>query len=418
MFDPAAQSRIAHAILVFFLLMGIAIVFITPYGEFGDEQTHLRYANYIRTHGALPPMSFNLHEMTIQESFQPPLYYMVSAVFLLFNPSLIVSIFLLRFLSLILAAVTVWLIWKSALLVFPKNASLAAVAMSVTAFNPEFLYVNCGITNISMMGITCSLMIYTMLLMVIQQSKLQLRSCLMGLAFGAALLSRTFTICLALPAAVAIYLADRTKFIRCCVIFGISALAVCSWWYIRNWINYGDPFAWRLFQHTVGYDWIRKEPFNLFYIAQSLAFMHAYFWAYFGKNTYHAQVPDYAVYLLMLVLGVIGVIEIFRRGALDPDFEPENFQRRAFLLLLFAALVAFGEILALQFRINSPQGRYLFMVIVPFSVAFGAGLAKLLPGQIRAAGSTLIVIFFFGMCVYIMLRYWFPHYAHATFLLQ
>ena len=373
----------------------------------------MRYAKYIRTHYALPPMSFNVKEMTIQESFQPPLYYMVSAVLLLPNPALITSIFLLRFLSLTLAVVTIWFIWKCALVVFPKNYSIAAASMAVTAFNPEFLYVNCGITNISMMGLTCTLMAYAMLLIATEKTKLGLRCCLMGFAFGAALLSRTFTICLALPAAAAIYVADRKNLIRYCVIFGISTLAVCSWWYIRNWINYGDPFAWKLFQHTVGSDWIRKEPFNLFYIAQSLAFMHAYFWAYFGKNTYHAQVPDYAVYLLLMVLGVIGVVEILRKRKSD-----SGFQRTAFVLLLFTALVAFAEILALQFRISSPQGRYLFMVIAPFSVAFGAGLARLFPEKYQARGSRLIVLCFFGMCVYILLRYWLPHYTHATFLPQ
>jgi len=398
--------------------MGTAIILITPYDEFGDEQTHMRYAKYIRTHYSLPPMSFNVKEMTIQESFQPPLYYIVSAVLLLPNPRLITSIFLLRFLSLTLAVVTIWLIWKCALLVFPNNYSIAAASMAVTAFNPQFLYVNCGITNISMMGFTCTLMAYAMLLIATEKRKLGLRSCLMGLAFGAALLSRTFTICLALPAAVAIYLADRAKLIRYCIIFGISALAVCSWWYIRNWINYGDPFAWKLFQHTVGYDWIRKEPFNLFYIAQSLAFMHAYFWAYFGKNTYHAQVPDYAIYLLLMTLGVIGVIEILRKRGSDSDFSPDRFRRTGFLLLIFTALVAFTEILALQFRISSPQGRYLFMVIAPFSVAFGAGLARLFSEKHRANGSRLIVSVFLGMCIYILLRYWFPHYAHATFLPQ
>jgi hypothetical protein len=399
-----------------FFCIGLIILLITPYGNFPDEQSHFHYAMYLREHVKLPPLSFDIREMPIPEAFQPPLYYFAGALLLLPGFTEQSAIFLLRLLSLLLGTGTVLLTRKTADLLFPEKADLVGLITALVAFNPQFIFTHSGISNISVTSFVCALTFYLSAKGIRERNfSGSLATFLIGFSFGLALLSRTITIYLlpvCLAAIVLMLKQSRKLLIREIIIqfsiFAITALITSGWWYIRNWIQFGDPFLWAIHQTTVGAGWVKQDPVNLLYLLQSLALLHATFWAYFGRNEFHAGVTEYVVLMIIILVGMIGLFEIVFMKR-DRNTVPGN-SRNLFLLAFFAAGLAFLEILILQAKISSPQGRYLYMAIVPIGILIGAGLSNVFPVEYQTKSNRLLSIFLFCWCLYLLSFYWLPHY--------
>ncbi len=402
---------------VVFFTFGLCALLSTPFGSFPDEQSHLEYARHIRVNHQLPGLSFDIKEIAIPEAFQPPLYYSCAALLYSPNASEKGILFRIRFFSLLLGLGVIFLTWKSSLLLFPGSTAAAIVIPVMAAMNPQFIFSHSGISNISMTGFTCSL---TAFLAVRMPSKVccSVPQCLLlGVAFGLALLSRTITVFLFPVCVAAIYLAvskggyPRRLAFRNIVAFIVAAGSIAGWWYLRNWIYFGDPFLWNLHQTTMGTIWARGETMSGVDWITSFAFLHATFWVYFGRSEFHAGIWEYAVYLLVVVVPLRGAFEIVvNRAGGDGEFGKELFNRNGFLLFFSFALFAIAEILVLQTRINSPQGRYLFMAMTPISVVLGSGIIRILPAQYRRAGAVLFSGFMLLFCLYLFARYWAPHY--------
>jgi len=398
-----------------FFAIGLTVLLITPYGGFPDEQCHFDYARHIRQHWQLPALSFNEKEITVCEAFQPPLYYAAAA--LLLSPGLdeSQSILLLRLFSLVLGTATVWLIWKTAILLFSGNTSLIPLITAIAAFNPQFIFTHAGISNVAVTSFTCSLTLYMITRLILNNGpSLTGRSILIGICFGLSLLSRTITIFLLPVCAVAIWIGLRQRgqltagrVAGQLLIFAVTTLALSGWWYLRNWIYYDDPFLWKIHQTTVGANWVRTEPLSLFFVLKSAAFLHATFWAYFGRNEFHARVGEYIVYLILVVLGLMGTFQIlFKKRAENIGIS----SRTSYLLLAFAGFSAIAEIALLQTEIMSPQGRYLYMAIVPITVLIGSGFSNILHDRYRSRGNKMLTAFLFVCCLYLLTTYWLPHY--------
>jgi len=263
-----------------------------------------------------------------------------------------------------------------------------------------------------MTSFTCALTLYLVVAFIVKGSPSPKKSALIGICLGLALLSRTITIYLVPVCVIGICMGLSQRALKLWIphllLFSAGAIVVSGWWYLRNWIYFGDPFLWAVHQTTVGAQWVRTEPFTFNYLFESLAFLHATFWAYFGRNEFHAGITEYALLLIVIVVGVIGVFELFLRRGEEKSILISS--RNAFLLIMFAGALAFLEILILQGKISSPMGRYLYMAIVPIALLIGSGLSNAFPVKRRTQGNVLTAVFLFFLCVYLLGRYWLPHY--------
>jgi hypothetical protein len=400
---------------VAFFAIGLVVLLLTPYGHFPDEQSHFQYAVYLKEHAQLPPVSFDIRSMSIPEAFQAPLYYIAGAMLLLFEFDQQQSVTLLRILSLLLGTGVIILILKTAQLLFPST-ELVGLAGAMAAFNPQFIFTHSGISNISMTSFTCALTGY-LIVRFIKDKKVSesMAAPLLGISFGLALLSRTITIYL-LPvcaAGILLLLYQRRKLsirtiIRSFVLFATATLLVSGWWYLRNYLYYGDPVLWTVHQTTVGAGWAKTDAVTVSYFIQGLAKLHATFWAYFGRNEFHANIAEYIVFLVIAVIGMIGSFELIflrkNRKTLPDD------SRTPYLLIALSAAIAFVEILTLQIKINSPQGRYLYMAMLPISILLASGWSNVLPEEYQTRGNRTISYFLLLWCLYVITLYWLPHY--------
>lgn len=405
--------RLLVLLLVSFALFGVAIAVITPAGKFPDEWSHLAYIRFVRAHHQLPPVGVTPSEMPVPQGFQPPLYYGLAALLPPFAGE--VNILWTRCLSILLGVLAILIVWRTAYLVFPDDLPAAVLSCSFVAFTPRFLYTCAGIGNLPMTALTCSLTLYWLVKLIRSDSHLLKRCVAMGICFGLAMLSRPTAVYLApvCIAGIAYRIWKGKEFswvglIRQAVVFFAAAFLICGWWYVRNWILYGDPVLWNVVRETAGAPWMRTEPPSAFYMLKQIAFLHASYWAYFGEAEFHAGIWEYAVYLLLMGLAAVGLFEILVGRAKNN----REYGTSSFVLWLFvsACVIAIAEILIVQIRMDAPEGRYLYMAISPFSILLAAGLAKVIPSSYRKSGSLAISSFLFLFCIYLLLSYWLPHF--------
>ena len=381
---------------------------ITPFRSFPDEADHLTYIQYIRTNHAIPPLAKEPGNVTIRESFHPPLFY-ICASFFMMSDQLIVNARILRIFCLFLGMVGVWFIWKSAELIFPGDVPLCALATASAAFNMQFLWTHCGISNVSMTTLTSSLTFYLASRMLDENRNAKQDAIFLGVAMGLSLLSRVTTIYLLPICAIAIYYRSKNKLIPHLLLFIIAASLTAGWWYLRNWLYYGDPLLMQVYKTTMGQEWARDvSSLRIEELIAAPAFLHASFWAYFGRHEYHAAIADYAVYLVMVALSFAGVLEILRdRNEL---WENKTIHRKRFLLTVIGGCVAVVELMLMQFKFAMPMGRYLYMAYVPLGILFASGILKLFPAGKRQIASICFSSFLLVFGLYLLLRYAGPHY--------
>jgi len=401
-------------ILSLYLILGTIILMVTPYNQFPDEQSHLDYVRYVRVNHTLPPLGMTLKEIPVRVGFHPPLFYFASAILYLPDASQASNIFRLRLFCLLLGAATLFFLWKTCSMMYVDQSSATLLAIAFGAFNAQYIFTSSGISNVPMTNLTCAITTYLLLRMITKTNHLASQSLWTGFSFGAALLARTLTLYLFPVCLIAIAIASMRKekpalplFVKSCGSFLFAALLVAGWWYGRNWLRYGDPVLFHLHQTTVGAEFVQREPVTWLTASNTVAILNASFWAYFGNHQYHAGIAEYAIYLLLEVLAVIGIFEIFRKRVQN---DVEAVKRKSLFLLILSAGLAIIEILFAQLGVDSPQGRYLFMAIIPICIILGAGITQVLPAKHRTRGSIVLSVFRFCFCLYLLGLYWWPHY--------
>jgi Flp pilus assembly protein TadD len=210
-----------------------------------DASHHLNYIEYLQEHHSLPLPAQGV------EMFQPPLYYIVSAVVLsLFHlsttdPS---AILLLRALTMLFGIAQVVLVFASLRLIFPGRPNLHLIGAGVAAFLPMHLYMSHYPTNETLAGVLVSASIYLALRMVTSGTSSWQSYNILGLLIGAALLTKATAILaapfiiLALARQLACERAAPAKWTTTLGSMVVIAALTCSWHYLRV-SKFGSPLV-------------------------------------------------------------------------------------------------------------------------------------------------------------------------------
>ena len=210
-----------------------------------DAPHHLSYIKYLQEHHSLPLPGQGV------EMFQPPLYYIVSAVVLsLFrlsttDPS---AILLLRALTMLFGIAQVVLVFASLRLIFPGRPNLQLIGAGVAAFLPMHLYVSHYPTNETLAGVLVSASIYLALRMVTSGTSSWQSYSVLGLLMGAALLTKATAILavpfivLALARQLACARASAAKWTTTLGSVVVITAVMCSWHYLRV-SKFGSPLV-------------------------------------------------------------------------------------------------------------------------------------------------------------------------------
>jgi len=263
-------------------------------------------------------------------------------------------------------------------------------AATLVAFLPQFLFISSAVSNDNLATLLTVATLWQLARMM-RRGTTNTRVAILGLLIGAALLTKLNTIALAgLASIVTVYAASekrewRTAIARLVMLAAIVA-AVAAWWYIRNWLLYGDLTTFSRLAGIVGE---RTSPLSFWrwFSAESEG-LRLSFWGVFGWFNILASPQFYLFFDALALVGLIGIgVALVTRRDLS--------LRLAILplwcVLIFVALWEYASI------IITSQGRLLFPALPAWAILWSWGVLTLVPTRFKswalaAIGSALAII--------------------------
>ncbi len=439
-------------ILTAFIALGLVYSLVTPIFEAPDEIYHYFFIKHLADGKGLPVQSPENPGLWRQEGSQPPLYYLIGALatfwsdtsdaedLLWRNPqanigtpldpgnknvivhtqresfpfrSTALAVHLVRLLSVLLGAGTVFLTYRLALEVFPDHEHLALGAAAINAFIPQFLFISGSVNNDNLVAPLCSLALLMMLRIVNRNWVL------LGFVLGLACLSKLSGLgLLILTAIILIAQAYRRRSARPLVGGMIAlavAMAVAGWWYVRNWTLYGDPTGLNMMLAVVGRG---SPPSSLSELWGEFRGLRMSFWALFGWFSILVAPAAYAILDAVSLLALAGLGGWFVRkrrwlvSKYDNEFQgfiefgpadsvnPLNslsywtrnlfsntqqgdyrFAPGSLIMLILWLTIVFLGLVRWTWTTPASQGRLLFPAISAISILLTLGLSQLVPGR-------------------------------------
>jgi len=197
-----------------------------------------------------------------------------------------------------------------------------------------------------------------------------------------------------------------------CLALSIAA-SIAGWWYLRNWILYGDPLAWQLWKSSYSMV-VRAAPPSWLDFREFLRIQHRSFWAEFGWITIQVDDWIYSTLRIALSLGAIGLLLLGARRGRRNGLDSATWATISVLAL--AILFTWVSILrlVLTFDASLYQGRYMFPAISAISILLLLGLGQLFPRGYRWVPASVVglgMLFFAMLSLFLYIR---PSYAQPS----
>jgi len=463
-------------ILATFIVLGITYSLVTPIFEASDELWHYPFVKHLADGNDLPVQDASADQPWRQEGSQPPLYYALSALatlwidtddayegvqdhppLLWYNPhvdngvltadgntNLVVhsqqedfpwhgtalAVHLIRFLSVLMGAATVFLTYLIALEVFPGREDIALGAAAINAFIPMFLFISGAVNNDNLVVPLCSLA----LLMMVKISNIQypisnrywlldIRYWILGFVLGLAALTKESALGLfplaLLAVAIRIWYQHRNAPLlkRLGWVIGhwslviLPALAVSGWWYWRNWRLYGDPLGWNVFLDILGR---RHPPATLRQLWGEREGFAMSYWGLFGGVNVPMDAWVYQLLNLLTIVAALGVIIFLIRKLIRDRLRLEVWVEVA--ILLAWPTVVFTSLIRWALQTWSSQGRLVFSAISALSILLFLGLSQFVPRRYTKMLACLVAGLMFAISAIAPFRYIAPAYVKPHLL--
>jgi hypothetical protein len=289
------------SVLLIFLALGAWYSVTIPLGEGPDELPHFTVVRYIVQHGRLPDTPDE------HQAFQPPLYYLVGAALTFWidtsdfvsksngdydafapdAPKLLLlhtraesfpwhgwalAWHLLRFVSLLMGAVTISAIYQTAQLILNERRFAILVAMSI-AFLPGFIFMSSVVNNDNLAAMCAALLCWRIASLVSRfkfdwKRAAQIELVIVGVWLGCGLLAKLSMIAFVPTTFIALLFVARAQcgtwgrretIGALVVVFGVAAL-VSVWYFVRNSVVFHDLLAWPL---VLSANAVRSQPLSL-----------------------------------------------------------------------------------------------------------------------------------------------------------
>ncbi|MFN2286253.1 MAG: ArnT family glycosyltransferase, partial [Anaerolineae bacterium] len=426
-------DRIFGILLLVFVALTATVSLINPLFEAPDEIRHYRYIRKLITERRLPIQG---QEEVRSQSHHPPLYYTLAALASAWVPSPhtstyehpinpfwgyrnwevgvdnklqywhgdaerfpfregFLAVMIPRWVNVLLGALTVALTYQIGRRVWPDAPALALGSAAVVAFNPQFIYMSAAINN-DIIAAACGAAILLLCIRIIQSGADRHTVIWLGIVYGCALLSKLHLAVAGAPIALALFweawerrrehrghLAWGRRWISGLLMVGVIVLLLAGWWFIRNWMLYGDPTGMRVLNEL----WAgRSARDNWWAIGQGLPYLWASLWGRFGYGQIPLPQGIYTVILGVCAMSLLGYVLPGRRRFSMP-----------LVLLLILTIVLYTAIV-LYYMLIQPagaMGRFLFPALPAFAIVVVGGWYGWLRTPVRTAvsvGASMVLL--------------------------
>ncbi|MEO8288303.1 MAG: DUF2142 domain-containing protein [Chloroflexota bacterium] len=411
-------------VATFSLLLNIVWVFCIPPLNAPDETAHLMAVMEVRKFGRLPQVHYTFETnpkgepvesyfdpgiveyarkygipmgccMVPYESMQPPLYYVgVAFLSLPFPPDPQPLLYVGRLLSAVLGAATAYFIWAGVRQIAPETRGLALFSAGLIAILPQFTANSAALTNDTLVNLVGSASFYVWF-RGLREPQFDPYLFKAGALIGLGFLAKLTALSLLLPFILVIFFRAKDSLARQPVgkqrlsllgratLFGLGALLafllIAGWSILRNAFEYRD---WTGSANALKWMSLNFSHANLL-DAQLLAnFLVATFNSTIGVFGWTDVFLPQAAYVLALLevisLTCLTVVYLRRYFSRSNSRPPNNYSRLILLILVTATIAVVIAYLQFNLSVNlQPQGRYLFLLLLPFSLLLSVGIYKL-----------------------------------------
>lgn len=404
-------------IVILYLLCALIYSVVTPAWEAPDEVGHFEFIRHLRQTKTLP----DVRTAVPGEAHQPPLYYMVAALFTLPanvstsvgafrpNPDFVwrneggtdsnaglqspdqtfpyqgqrLALQLARLSSVTMGALTVFFIIKTGWLIFPNQPQIGLLAGALAAFTPQFLFISGAINNDNLLILATTGACWQMLRVLKRPQQWQ-QWAAVGLWVATAVLSKLTGVAVGLTAVFALLLCAITArswklLLRGGAGLALPPLLLTGWWFVRNQRLYGDLLGLRIYEQTFAVN-VRQTALHRSDLREFAQVQFRSFWGMFGWMNVAAPDWFYTAVKLLLLAALLGVLLfIIRRQQVNLN----RFQKQALAVLGAALLAQEGIILytLTRCKITCYQGRFLLPALLAIMLFVSFGLLQLVPQQ-------------------------------------
>ena len=238
------------ALLLYFCLTA-ALIAVVPFNGAPDEAAHAQYIEGIAATHALPVFQGQAPPNPGYEFHQPPLFYLLAAPLWSLTGAG-VQLYAARALSLVFGLLSIWVVWKTALLVFGSQSRAPAFCVLGAALSPLHQGVGASINNDALAGLWAACLFYLVAQAWLIGAPRRI-VVLVGVVAGLGALTKLTALPLGVWALVCVGLAlskqGKRPLTELVPALGI-ALLLSAPMLIRNQNLYGDPFAYGLFSRA------------------------------------------------------------------------------------------------------------------------------------------------------------------------
>jgi hypothetical protein len=413
----------SRLIVLTYLVTATLYAINTPKWQAPDEPAHFNYIRHIAETGTLPvlqrgdydqayleqikaakfPASMSIDAIRY-EAYQPPLYYLAATPIYLIarGAGIDATVIALRLFSVVLGVVVLIVAYSIVREIFPNDDLFALATVGAIATIPQHIAVSASISNDLAAEVVLALILWIAIKRVngaIRDSQFVI---LGGIAFGAALLTKTTAYvpgALVLIGAILVTKQLRITNYELRIIFFLFALAalIAAPMFARNLLIYGitDPLGIARHDAVVIGQPTTAEMITRFglnkIVSDFFVVTFKSFWAQFGWMGVLVHERIYIALAALTVIAILGhifyAIRILRqRDLLSPA------QWWCAILLSAMIGVAVADYVLYNFKFLQFQGRYLFPALVPLALFLVIGLRELIPNAFRKIIFALLYI--------------------------
>jgi len=414
-------------LLMAYVLLGLIYSLVAPLLEAPDEVYHYAMVKRLADGHGLPVQTPGEVGLWRQEGNQPPLYYALAALvtrgihtddlgsLLRMNPhadvgvvkrdrnantlihapdrpllgetplpfrGAVLAIYLSRWLSLLFGAGSVLATYLLAREVVPEDRRLALSVTCLTAFNAMFLFITSSVNNDALVTVLSAVSLWLMVRYVARRPRAS-QWALLAVLLGLAALAKLSALGLLPLAALTLCVVGwRHRSWRDLIVggafIGLAFAALNGWWFLRNWLLYGDPTGLSAFVPLIG---ARYPPSTLRQLWGERQGFAMSFWGLFGSMNVPAPSWVYTLLSTFAALGFLGLPLALWRWQRSGRWTAA----RRWQMALVAAWPVILMVSLIRWTLMTPasQGRLLFPGLSAVSLLIALGLQAWLPSRYR-----------------------------------